>query len=95
MLRPGTTRSNAASATTAPKTHAAGQEVHEETGTRPDDQAIPEPNTRGGARRGVDEYSPAYFSNLTLDLTRGAGGRAATPHLRFSVIHALTTKRRR
>jgi hypothetical protein len=59
---------------------------------------ILEPNTSGGARLDFREYSPAYFSDLTLHLTPGAGGRAGgitdIPHLQFSVTYALTTERR-
>ena len=60
---------------------------------------ILEPNTPGGARLDFREYSPAYFSDLTLHLTPGAGGRAGgiadITHLQFSVTYALTTERRR
>jgi hypothetical protein len=60
---------------------------------------ILEPNTPGGAGLDFREYSPAYFSDLTLHLTPGAGGGAGgitdIPHLQFSVTYALTTERRR
>lgn len=59
---------------------------------------ILEPNTPGGARLDFRECSPAYFSDLTLRLTQGAGGGAAgitdITHVEFSVTFALTTDRR-
>jgi hypothetical protein len=51
-----------------------------------------------GANITFKEYSPAYFSDLTLHLTPGAGGRAGgitdITKLQFTVSYALTTERR-
>jgi hypothetical protein len=60
---------------------------------------ILEPNRPDGASLAFREYSPAYFSDLTLHLNPTAGGRAGgisdITLLQFTVTYSLTTERRR